>query len=232
MDQVIHMPSNKKRIVCISASNTYSKGEASTSTKVCKLIERIIIERTSQIEIEIIQLMKMKIKFCLLCGDCFEEGECPFDNDFNQIFQKAKEADAVFLVVPCYTPVPAKLAAVFEKIDENLYGNLLRIPQYRSPFYDKAAAVIGHGGMAESKESLDYYHDRLITPVANALTSFGFNVIGYNDEFPMGVPFGLRDDTCIQPSEDSIFPDILQDWSHIENRIKPLVEKVLAEIKF
>jgi multimeric flavodoxin WrbA len=225
------MPENKKKVLCISASNTYRRGEASTSTRVCKLIERIISEKTDQVETDIIQLMKMKIKFCLLCGDCFEEGRCPFDEDFNHIFQKASEADAVIFVVPCYTPVPAKLSAVFEKIDEYFFANLMKIPQYKSPFYDKTAAIIGHGGMAESKESLGFYHDKLIAPVANTLVSFGFNVIGYSDEYPKGAPFGLKNDTCIQPSEDSVFPEILQDWDMIENRIKPLVEKVLTEIK-
>ena len=231
MDQVMYMPANKKKVLCISASNTYRRGEASTSTMVCRLIERIIAEKTDEVEVDIVQLMKMKIKFCLLCGDCFDEGKCPFDSDFNHIFEKTRETDALFLVVPCYTPIPAKLAAVFEKFDEHLYANMLKIPQYRSPFYDKAAAVIGHGGMTESKESLGYYHDRLITPVAKTLISFGFNVVGYNEEYPMGAPFGLKDDTCIQPSEESIFPEILHDWNMIEKRITPLVEKVLKELK-
>lgn len=224
------MPVDKKKILCISASNTYRKGEASTSTKVCKLIKRIITERTEQVNVEIIQLMKMKIKFCLLCGDCFEEGVCPYDSDFNEFFQKLKDADVIFFVVPCYTPIPAKLVTVFEKIDENLYANMLRIPRYRSPLYDKITAIIGHGGMAESEESLEHYHEKLISPVANTLASFGFKIIGLNDKYTLGVPFGLKDDTCIQPVEDSVFPDVIQDWDHIEARIKPLVEKVLYEM--
>lgn len=224
------MPVYKKRILCISASNTYRKGEASASTTVCKLIEQLITEQTIHADIEIIQLMKMKLKFCLLCGDCFEEGECPYDSDFNEIFKKAKEADAVFFVVPCYTPIPAKLVSVLEKIDENLYANMLKIPQYKSPFYGKIAAIIGHGGMTETKESLGYYHDKVITPVANTLESFGFNIIGLNEEYSRGVPFGLKDDTCIQPVEDSIFPEIHQDWNSIKKRVEPLVKKVLDNL--
>lgn len=217
------------KIVCISASNTQNRGHESTSYKVAELIARMADEKTVTPEVEIIPIMNRRIKYCLLCGDCAEEGLCAYDKDFNEIYQKLKAADVCFFIIPHYSPIPSKLLSIFEKINEILYALWLKIPQFESPLKDKPAAVIGHGGMAETHENLHYYHEALITPVANTLKAFGYKVIGLNEEYPMGVPFGLADDSCIQPNEEMVFPEIIQDWELIEERIRPLVQKVLKE---
>lgn len=214
-------------IVCISASNTPNMGENSTSTRVCELIKKIVISESPASVTEVIPLMNQRIKFCMLCGDCSEDGLCPYDNDFNNVYAKLKEADVCFFVVPHYTPIPSKLLAVFEKINEILYAQSIHIPQFQSPFLYKRAAVIGHGGSAESREVLQRYHDSLITPVANTLSSFGFSIVGFNEDFPLGAPFGLKDETCVQPSEGSVFPETIQSWKLIESRIRPLVLKAI-----
>lgn len=217
------------KILCISASNTQHRGLNSTSVKVCSLIEKIVVEMYSDAEIEILTLMNQRIKFCLLCGDCGEEGLCPYDKDFNEIYARMKDADRLFLVVPHYSPIPSKLLALFEKINEITYANMLKIPQFESPLNGKVAGIVGHGGMAESPESLQYYHEALIKPIANTLKTCGFRVVGLDQDFPLGAPFGLEDDSCIQPRADAAFPDIMQNWELIEKRIRPLIENVLKQ---
>ena len=54
-------------------------GGNSTSVRVCNLIKKIIGAKDPDIEVETLQLMKEKINFCLLCGDCYEDSECPYD---------------------------------------------------------------------------------------------------------------------------------------------------------
>lgn len=51
-----------------------------------------------------------------------------------------------------------------------------------------------------------------------------------DEKFKNGVCFGLKDDTCIQSTTDSVFPDIIQDWNAIEERIYPFVRKAIEEI--
>jgi hypothetical protein len=55
---------------------------------------------------------------------------------------------------------------------------------------------------------------------ANTQKSLSFHIVKPNEEQPNGVVFGLMDDTCLSKVETSIFPDIIQDWSKIEIRIK------------
>ena len=219
------------KIVCISASNTTYMGDNSASTQVCRLIKKYIVSKISDAAVEIIPLMNQKISFCLLCGDCSENGCCPYDQSFNYIYSHLKKANALFFVVPHYSPLPSKLLALFEKIHENLYGNLIRIPQFRSPFENIPALIIGHGDMIESEETLNYYHETIIKPIANTLASFGCEIIGYNDQYPKGLPFGLRDETCIKFTGDSVFPEFIHQWDRLESRITNFVDNMISVVQ-
>lgn len=218
----------KMKIACISASNTKLIGDKSTSTRVCNLIKETILKDSKEnISVEVLPLMDYDIKPCILCGACFKSGSCTQDEEFNRLLSKLLEANGVFLVVPHYSPIPAKLIMVFEKINEILYARWLDDPKYQSPLSNKPVGIIGHGGMAENEKTLRYYHDHLITPVANTLKSLSFNIIKLNESFPNGTAFGLKDNSCLKKVEKSIFPEIIQDWSAIEERIKPLIASVI-----
>ncbi|MCX7773011.1 MAG: NAD(P)H-dependent oxidoreductase [Clostridia bacterium] len=218
------------KIVCISASQTVQRKEESTSTKVCGLVEsltRSMVHKDTPLDVEIIPLMAADLKYCRLCGKCADGGKCPFDPAFNRIYASLSEADVSFWVVPHYSPLPSKLMTLMEKLNEIFYAGWIKDPSFQAPVQGKKAAVIGHGGMTESPESLKHYHNALIAPVANTLRSFGLKVVGLNDEYPSGAPFGLKNDDCIKNNPDEVFPDILEDWGLIRQRIEPLVEKVL-----
>jgi NAD(P)H-dependent FMN reductase len=219
------------KITCISASNTKSIGDNSTSTKICNLVKSSILKGFNEsISVDVVPLMEYDLKTCKLCGDCMNSGTCPYDVDFNKVLEKIIEADAVFVIIPHYSPIPAKLIMVLEKLNEIIYSRWLDQPQYQSPFREKPVGIVGHGGMIEKEGTLRYYHDHLVAPVANTLQSLSFRIIKYNEDFPYGVTFGLRDDSCIKKSENSIFPDIIQDWPMIEHRIQPLIENVMKAI--
>lgn len=219
------------RIACISASNTRLSEDKSTSMKVCHKIKEIVMSETKEeTSIDMIPLKEYDIKPCILCGACNKSGHCIYDEDFNQLLNILEASQGIFLVVPHYSPIPAKLIMIFEKVNEITYAGWLNDPEYQSPFYNKLIGIIGHGGMVESEDNLKYYHDHLVTPVAQTLKALSFHVVSHNDEFPNGVTFGLADDSCLKKVDNSIFPDIIQDWTMIEERIKPIVLNVIQSI--
>lgn len=219
------------QITCISAANTKLLGDNSTSIKVCNLIRNIINRENTDITVNVIPLVNYDIKTCILCGNCYKDSKCIYDDAFNEIYDNICKSDGLFFVVPHYSPIPSKLLMVFEKINEIIYAGWINNPNIKIPFRRKPVGIIGHGATKESEKILKYYHDQLVTPVANALTSLSFKVVGVNDEFLKGAVFGLRDDNCIRKADNSIFPEIVEDWKLIEERITPLIKNVMESVK-
>lgn len=220
------------KIACISASNSRLEEEKSTSDKVCKIIKDIILQETNgNIELELISLKNYNIVPCKLCGACYLDGLCVYDDEFNKIMKALENVQGMFMVIPHYSPIPSKLLIIFEKLNEITYAGWINDPNYQSPFNNLPVAIIGHGGMVDNETNIKYYHDNLITPVANTLRALSFKIIQPHDIFPNGLAFGLKDDSCLRKSEKAIFPDIIQDWTFIEERIKPLVIKGIREMK-
>ncbi len=218
------------KIVCISASNTKMMGSNSTSTRVCSVIQEKLITDVRKIETEVVPLMDYELKSCFFCGSCLKNGQCSNDREFNRLQEKLVAADGIFIVIPHYSPIPSKLLMILEKINEIVYSGWLKNSGYCSPYQNKPVALIGHGGMVEEDTTLQHYHNHLVTPVADTLRSLSFDVIKYNDIFPNGAVFGLKDASCIKTVENAIFPDIIQDWPKIEKRITPLIENMLLTI--
>lgn len=220
------------QITCISAANTKLLGDNSTSIKVCNLIKDIIDkENGSDITVKVIPLVNYDIKPCILCGNCYKDSKCIYDDAFNEIYDNICKSDGFFFVVPHYSPIPSKLLMLFEKINEIIYAGWINNPNINIPFSKKPAGIIGHGGCEGNEKLLKYYHDNLVAPVANTLASLSFKIVGVNDEFSKGAVFGLRDNNCIRKVDNSIFPEIVQDWNLIEERITPLIKNVMKSIE-
>lgn len=220
------------KITCISTSNTKLKGNNSTSTKVCYSIKEILSKNNNEnITVDIVPLMDYDISPCILCGDCYKSSSCLYDDDFNGVLTELLDSQAIFIVVPHYSPIPAKLIMIFEKINEILYASWINDSGFQSPLRNMPVGIIGHGGMTENEDSLKYYHDHLITPVANTLKSLNFKIVGLNESFPNGAAFGLKNDSCLKKVEGTVFPEIIQDWPTIEERINPLIRNVMKEIE-
>lgn len=219
------------RIACVSASNSKLDEEKSASVRVCKIIKDIILKEAKEnIQVEIIALKDYNIKSCILCGACYSNGVCIYDEEFNKLLKALEAVQGMFLVVPHYSPIPSKLLMIFEKINEITYAGWINNPGYQSPFNNLRVGIIGHGGMVDNEANIKYYHDNLVTPVANTLKALSFLIVQPNNEYQNGVAFGLKDDTCLRKSENSIFPDIIHDWEMIEERIKPLIIKGIREM--
>lgn len=218
-------------ITCVSASNTKHMGDKSTSIITCNLIKEIVQrDYALNTDVNILPLVDYDLKPCILCGNCYGEKQCIYDDAFNNFLYQFIKSDAIFIVVPHYSPIPAKLLILFEKINEIIYSSWINNPSYTFPLAGKPVGIIGHGGMAENNEVLKYYHDKLISPVANTLKSLSFNIVPHSEQYPNGAPFGLKDSNCIRKSEKMIFPEIVQDLVLIEARIRPLIDNLIKQI--
>lgn len=218
-------------VTCLSTSNTKLKGKDSASTKICEIIRDIIFKEYNKdvdVNVNVVPLMDYDIKSCNLCGKCSDDMNCVYDNDFNKLFKELSKSDKIFLVVPHYSPIPSKLIIMFEKINEILYGGWIKDKNFKSPLSKIKVGIIGHGGMPENEDVLNYYHNNLVTPIAKTLESLSFKTIGLNEKYPRGVVFGLKDETCIKVAKNELFPEISHDWELIKERIKPLVSNVMT----
>jgi NAD(P)H-dependent FMN reductase len=205
-------------------------GENSTSTRVGHLIKNIVQQNNENISVEVLPLLEYDMKACLLCGACSNSSRCIYDEAFNRLLNKIEGVDGIFFIVPHYSTIPAKLIMIFEKLNEIIYAGWIKDPEFKAAWNNMPVAIIGHGGMVETMENLRYYHDQLVTRVADTLRSFSFLPIGLNEEYPNGACFGLSDTSCVRTREDAVYPDIIQDWDKIEPRIKPLVHKMITMI--
>lgn len=133
------------------------------------------------INYEIIQLAKKELKFCNVCGKCVNM-KCPLEDDFNEILDKMKDADAIVFAYPKYLfKVPTNLLCFLERLDilshfrrNSSYVEELRLEQTRSPPLEGKPCcqfvVADPGESAEESLSL----------VAKEVNSLGMKLVEFN----------------------------------------------------
>ena len=214
------------KILCVSASNSRKKNDDSVSYNVLKRVKSGI-EQKSDNEVELLSLSEYNIKPCNLCGECSKTKSCVYDIDFNEVLQQIKQVDRILFVVPHYSPIPSKLIAIFEKINEITYATWLSDSNFVSPVNGKAFTVIGHGGMTETPDVLAYYQETIVKPVSRTLISLGMIQIKPEYGDSCSDVFGLLNDNCLKSLGGKVFPDIFIDWERVEARIEPLIELLI-----
>ncbi len=216
------------KVLCISGSNIEVAREHSASTHACELVEEMLRgESLPGLEVEILPLIDYELIPCRMCGSCLESGECVRDEAFNQVFRKMQRAQAIFLAVPHYAPIPSKVMMLLEKMEEMAYLNWCQDETYRFPLAEKPVGVIAHGGQS-APEALPYYKTALLDPVAGALASVGMRPVGAEEEWPNGVTFGIQ---SLAKRPDSAFVDIVHNWDDVRQRIRPLVRNMAERLK-
>jgi multimeric flavodoxin WrbA len=212
------------KYTCISAANIEPARNTSASVRACEMARSLILDEDSQAEVEIVALLDYEMRSCRMCGECQQPERCARDAAFNQVFEKMIAADAVFLVVPHYAPLPSKLMILCEKMEEIAFLNWCADHEYRFPLAGKPVGVVGHGGQQSTAEVIAYYQNALVEPVAQALRSVSMKVIGAGEKSPHGVAFGIQ---SIRQRPGSIFVDIGHDWLDIRERMAPLAREVV-----
>ena len=77
------------------------------------------IQGRCQAEVEICELANLNLNNCCGTGACVKTPEmrCVHnEDDFNKLYDKINESDAVLFIVPKYAPYPSKVMAVMERI--------------------------------------------------------------------------------------------------------------------
>lgn len=223
------------KILCISASNVVDHKANSASTKTCELIQKIIIENYGgDFTFETAVFSNLDMKPCVMCGKCQENYSCSFDKDFNWLFSRILESDAVFLVCPHYAPIPSKVMIMLEKLQEFAYISYCAGRDKDFPINGKHISIIAHGGQRRDYE--DCYKKAILQPLNGAFAAAGFDVVGaaqeggvgLEDGNPRGAVFGISD---MKKVDNSLLPEMVHDWKDIEKRISPLVYSMIKVLK-
>jgi multimeric flavodoxin WrbA len=215
------------KVVCISASNMKSAGENGTSVRVCRIIGKIITKDVKNAQIEIIRLVDVELSPCTGCGDCFKTSRCCNDNNFNNMYAKIVQSDALFIVSPHYAPIPAKLSMLLEKMEQIAFLPWFHDHSYESKVYKKPVGLIAHGG-GSNKQTLRSYKGMVLDTISNALQTIMMDVVSLNEEWPNGVVFPIKE---VHREDAGVFPIQIYDWTDVESRMTPLVKRVMEKVE-
>jgi len=209
--------------VAISAANIRHQPEGTSVRLGRKAMERLT-ELIPGLSTELIALVDKDIQPCIGGGGCAAPHACErFADAFARIYDALLMADALIVVTAHYAPIPAKLCALFERIESISFLGWHNDPDFVRPLAGKPYAVIGHCG--GPPEIWDSYHDVIFAPVKNAL---GFPVSMQpvdTGEWPgIGVMLGPSE---VHKEKGNPFPVQVYDESLITERVN-LVAAALA----
>lgn len=102
----------------ISASNMIgTPRERSTSYKICEIASGYTRRRDPGGTHSILELKHRTVLPCIGCGKCWGPHRCVLQDDFNDVYEQVIGSDVVVFVSPHYAPIPAKLAALLERME-------------------------------------------------------------------------------------------------------------------
>ncbi len=215
------------KITCISAANIETARGHSASVRACEVVRELVLVEHPAADVEIVPLIDYEMKPCRMCGECLGSERCARDEAFNQVFEKMIAADAVFVVVPHYAPLPSKLMMLTEKMEEIAFLHWCDNNSYRFPLSGKPAGVLGHGGQVTTDGVVEYYKRAIVEPVAMALGAVSMKIISGDQPGSKGAAFGIQNLTL---PAGSVFCDITYNWDDVRRRIAPLVHNVTAAV--
>lgn len=210
------------KVLCISASNILHSKENSISQIICSRISEILSEK--EIVCEIVDLRDFRLQPCIGCVKCFEHKRCYNDTDFNTIYEKVIESDAIFFVSPHYAPIPAKLSMILEKMEEITFLHWWKDNEYKSEVYGIPAGIISHGGASDW--ALKSYKAMVNDTIANALDTIQCKTVPYDSEWNTGISLPVQ--RVLE--EEYIFPIQKYDWDLLTQKLRDYVELVLQEV--
>jgi len=213
------------KVLCISAANMKYAADKSTSLLTCQIIENIIKNKLhkNDVQVAVVKLVNAELSPCTGCGECFMTGRCGINDDFNDIYAQIAAAQAVFIVSPHYTPIPSKLCMLLEKMEQISYLPWFHDNHHQPEVRQIPVGIIAHGGGSD-EPTLRSYKAMVLDTIANALQTAMMEVVGLNEDWPTGVVFPAKE---VQRDSSSPFPIQFYDWADIENRVSPLVMKVM-----
>jgi len=182
-----------------------------------RLLERALDgAKESGAEVELIDIGKLKLSFCIACENCHINGRCPLRDDIESIREQLRSADGIIFASPNYfNSVTAQLKTVFDRLSHEIHCQL---------FLGKYACSVATAGSPEYEVTLDFMND--------ILSRLGCTVIGGTGcapAFPGAMDkaeeesLALGRDLATAISEKRVIPEQEAIHETMHNRFKQLM---------
>src|SRR5664280_1395725 len=109
------------KILGINASPRGSKSQTR------KLVKAVLDGASSQgATVEMVDLSRLKIEYCIACGICYENGKCAKRDDFQSLYKKILSADGLVMGSPNYFhSVTAQMKTMIDRMADAVHCQLL-----------------------------------------------------------------------------------------------------------
>lgn len=144
------------KILGISGS---PKGAKSQTIRLVKAV--LDGARKAGAEIELADVGKMNIKYCIACGACYRKGSCIHDDDFPRLLETMLESQGMVWGSPVYIDsVTAQLKTVLDRMADTIHCQR---------FLGKYGCAVTTSGSSMEKEVVDYLNRIFVKCGGNAV---------------------------------------------------------------
>lgn len=208
----------------LSASNIAGvSSEQSTSYRICQIARRAAQRRYPDARHTIVELRTRRLSPCVGCGACWATHRCAMGDDFNDLYTRIIDSDLLLIVSPHYAPIPAKLAALLEKMEQITFLRWGADSAYRSEVFGKPTGVISHGGGSDCAS----YKRMVNDPIANALDTIQLRLIPLSEAWNTGLALPVA---RARHDPGAVFPEQQYDWEALAGRIADYMEQLLLAL--
>ena len=124
-------------------------------------------------EVELVDVAKLRIDYCIGCTVCYERGTCVLKDDFAELYQKMLDCDGIVLGSPNYIDsVTAQIKTMLDRMADAIHCQA---------FIGKYGCSVSTAGGSGADEVVEYLNGVLQTLGANTVGGIGV-VLGGDPE--------------------------------------------------
>lgn len=124
-------------------------------------------------EVELVDVAKLRIEYCIGCTVCYERGECVKKDDFAELYRKMLDSDGIILGSPNYIDsVTAQIKTMLDRMADAIHCQVL---------IGKYGCAVSTAGGSGADEVVEYLNRVLQTLGANTVGGIGV-VLGGDPE--------------------------------------------------
>ncbi|MDD1672466.1 MAG: flavodoxin family protein [Methanomicrobiales archaeon] len=121
--------------------------------------------RKAGAEIELVDVCKLNIRYCIACGACYLKGTCIHDDDFHTLLEKMIASEGMIWGSPVYIDsVTAQLKTVIDRMADTIHCQL---------FLGKYGCAVSTSGSSGEKVVVEYLNRTFIKFGGSAVGGVG-----------------------------------------------------------